>query len=369
MKKTLIILSLFTLSTFLFSLKTSAQISIVNASTTVYNITPKGLLEVNVMNFQNDLHVVLEGKILNTQNEPILDVISAPFILKKGMNVTAQMNLGVSSSIYSNSQAANYIKTSHTLPSGKYTYCAFIKSFPTDIVTDEYCETLEAEISSFLFLVSPPDKEEIETKYPVLIWTHSEPFSANNAVDYYRMIVTDLNPEQSAEAAVNTNVPIYMKNYLSSHNVLYPVDAKELQAGKKYAWQVQKLENGTIVNKTEAWEFKLKMPPPIKENKYATVKKTVDGTFYLAEGNKIFFRFDEGYGSNLLNYKIYNEKQEAVTEIKNKKGGGDIPIETVKTGYNQFCIDLNNYKIGKGIYLLEVTNEKSEVFKLKFSAE
>jgi len=357
---------IFVLSLLMTFNKVFSQVSIINASTNNYNITPAGLLEVNVMNFQNDMQVVLEGKILTSQNEPILDVVSAPFMLKKGMNVTSQLSLHIVSAVYSSSEQSNYIKTSHTLPSGKYHYCAIIKSVPNDIVTDEYCQDIESEVSSFLFLVSPPDKDEIETKYPVLIWTHSEPFSLNNQSDYYRIIVTNLNPDQSPEAAVNVNVPIYMKNYLTSHSVLYPIDAKELELGKKYAWQVQKLYNGAIVNKTEAWEFRLKAPESVKENKYALVKKTLDATFYVAEGNKIFFRFDEGYGSNLLNYKIINEKQEVVTASKKSKG---VNIESVKTGYNQFCINLNSYKIGKGIYILEVVNEKNETFKLKFTAE
>jgi hypothetical protein len=345
-----------------------SQISILNAAVTEYNITPKGLLEVSVMNAQSDIEVVLEGKIYNAQNEVILDVTSNPFLLKKGMNSTAQSNISITSVIYASNDQANYIKTYHTLPSGKFKYCAFIRSFPNDLISDEYCNDLESELSSFLFLVSPPDKDVIETKYPVLIWTHSEPFSLNSPNEYYKMVVTDLNPDQSPESAINTNIPVYLKNFLTSHNVQYPVDAKELQPGKSYAWQVEKISNGNIVNKTEAWQFKLKAPDPVRENKYIVIKKTLDGTYYLAEGNKIFFRFDEGYGSNLLNYKILNEKMEAVTASETKSNKG-VQIEMVKTGYNQFCINLNNYKMGKGIYTLEVTNEKNEVFKLKFSAE
>src|SRR6185437_2177039 len=157
-KKNLFITILFLIV--LFSCKNIfAQISIINSSTNMYNITPIGLLEVNVNNFQSDVEVVLEGKILTSQNEPILDVVSTPFILKKGMSITSQLSLHIASTNYSSSEQANYIKTSHTLPSGKYHYCAIIKSFPTDNITDEYCQDLESDISSFLFLVSPPDKD------------------------------------------------------------------------------------------------------------------------------------------------------------------------------------------------------------------
>jgi hypothetical protein len=349
--------------------KNFAQISILNASTNNYNITPAGLLELNIMNFQNDIQVIVEGKILTAQNEPILDVISTPFILKKGMNITSQIGLHIASAVYSASEQANYIKTSHTLPSGKYHYCAFIKSLPNDIVTDEYCQDIESDVSTFLFLVSPPDKEEIETKYPVLIWTHSEPFSLTNQSDYYRIIVADLFADQSPEAAINTNVPLYMKNYLTSHSILYPIDAKELEVGKKYAWQVQKLNNGTIVNKTEAWEFKLKAPETVRENKYAVLKKQLDADFYTVD-RYLYFTYDENYDPAVTKIQIIDSKRKAVDpKIKNDlnpNGTSSNPINVNKMGDNRFSIDMNLLNVSKGYYTLEVTNSKNELYLLKF---
>jgi hypothetical protein len=315
------------------------------------------------------VEVILEGKILNAQNEPVLDVVSAPFLLKKGMNATAQMNLGISSTIYSASQAANYIKTSHTLPSGKYTYCSFIKSFPNDIVTDEYCESFEANTSSFLFLVSPPDKDVIETKYPVLIWTHSEPFSETNATNNYRIIVTELNIGQSPEAAINTNIPVYMKNNLNSHSVLYPIDAKELQIGMTYAWQVQELSSGTIVNKTEAWEFKLKAPIPIKDNKYAVLKKQLDADVYNVE-RYIYFTYDENFDPGSIKIQILDSKRKAVApKVQNdvsQTSSASNSIDVKKQGDNRFSIDTDQLNVSKGYYTLEVTNAKNELYLLKF---
>jgi len=332
----------------------------------MYNVNPRGLLDVSIMNNKEAVQVVMEAKIISAQNGVIMDVVSAPFLLKKGMIVTSQMSINVVSVSYGSNDQGNFLKTSHTLPSGKYSYCAFIKA--TD-VNDEYCTDLESDNSAFLFLVYPPDKDVIDTKNPVLVWTHSDPFSANSQSEFYRMLVVDLKKDQSPEAAVNTNVPVYMKNYLTSHQVQYPIDAKELQAGNSYAWQIQKISGGAISNKTEAWEFKLKAPEPVKENKYAVMKKTLDASFYLAENNKIYFRFDEGYASNDLHYKILDEKQQVVSAQKSTGKGDRVKMDVVKTGYNQFMIDLSEYKIGSGLYVLEVTNEKKELYKLKFSAE
>jgi len=349
----------------LISIFGKAQVSILSAGITPYNITPRGMLDVSIMNPKSETTVVLEAKLLGPQNEVLLSVTSAPFTLKNGLNNTVQMPLSVATLNYGTGDRVTQLKTSKSLSSGKYNYCASINAVD---VADEYCQDLEAESSAFLFLVFPPDKETIETKHPVLTWTHSEGFS-NSQKDFYRIIVTELNPDQSPEAAINTNIPVYMKNLLTTHQVQYPVDAKDLVQGKKYAWQVQKISNGAIANKTEAWEFKIKAPDPIKENKYATLKKVLDGTLYKAEGNKIFFRFDEGYTGSKLTYRILNEKQEPITAQESDQQTGEISLPEVKSGYNTFTIDLNNYKIAAGVYTLEVVNEKREVYKLKFAVE
>jgi hypothetical protein len=324
------------------------------------------MLEVMIMNSKVDEQIVMTAKLSNSKGEVLLTVTSAPFLLNRGMNNTGQSKITIASAVYGSNDQASQIKNNHSLPSGKYTYCANITAVD---VSDEYCQDLESDYSSFLFLVSPPDKDVIETKQPILVWTHSDPFSLTNQNDYYRIIVTDQFAGQSPEAAINTNIPVYMKNYLSSHQVQYPIDAKELKPGRTYAWQVQRMSNGAIVNKTEAWEFKLKAPDPIKENKYARLKKNLDATTYKAEDNKIFFRFEEGYAGKSIHYKILNEKQQAVTAQDATASDDRVKIDAVKDGYNTYTLDLNKYKMPAGIYVLEVTNEKKELYKLKFEVE
>lgn len=342
----------------------TAQVTILNAGITPFNASPRNFLDLTLMNLKGNEQVTLQAKLLTAQNELLVTVTSSPFTIKNGVNQTTGQGVTVASVNYSSSQKANAIKTTNTLPSGRYNYCVTITGVD---VSDEYCQEMESESTSFLFLVSPPDKEEIDTKYPLLLWTHSESFSLLGSNEYFRIIVTELNGTQSPEAAINTNVPVYMKNLLQTHQVQYPIDAKELKPGNRYAWQVQKMNNGAIVNKTEAWEFKVKAPAQVKENKYAVMKKTLDGTMYLASGNKIFFRFDENYTGNKMRYKILNEKQEVVSLAKDDEE--NIKMESVNPGYNTYVIDLNSYKMPGGIYTLEIANEKKEVYKLKFTVE
>jgi hypothetical protein len=350
--------------TLLWSYTAFAQLSIVSGSVNEYNITPKGLLEVSIMNPQHAVGVILEAKLIDLQTQTtLLDVTSNSFMLKQGLSNTSQLSVSVASSVYSNGEKVNYLKSTHSLPSGNYKYCITVKTLSIDVSGDEYCSNLEAEASRFLFLVSPPDKDEISTKFPVLIWTHSEPFSLSNANNYYKMVVTELNPDQSPEAAINTNVPVYLKNYLSSHSVQYPVDAKELIEGKSYAWQVEQINNGNIVNKTEAWQFKLRPNLKNPDIKFVTVKKNVDGAYYLAVNNKIYFRFDESYGSKKVSYKIYNEQHQPIPSNTNQE------LKSTEVGYNEYEINLAPFNLKQGMYLLEIINDKKEVYSLKFLTE
>jgi hypothetical protein len=340
-----------------------AQVSILSSALTPYNVTPHSVFDVAIMNHKTDVQVVLNAKVFTSSQEPLLIVTSAPFTLRSGMNSVGQINVPISSVVYASSNTATILKNTHTLPSGKFSYCISITGVD---IGDEYCETLESDNSSFLYLVSPPDKDEIETKYPVLFWTHSGDFSLSNPNEYYRMIVTEMSNGQSAEAAINTGVPSLIKNYLSSHQVQYPMDAKELQEGKSYAWQVQKMSSGSIVNKTECWEFKIKAPPPVKENKYAVMKKELDGTVYKAEGNKIFFRFEETTAFKKMHFSIVNEKRETVAS---GDAGGKEEKKRLKTGYKTYVINLDEYKVPAGAYVLEIATDKRETYKLKFSVE
>jgi hypothetical protein len=367
--KTKITFRLVTLLACLFLPFTSiSQVSIVNASINSYNITPRSLCEVSIMNTQQDVQVVLDAKVLNSAGEILLGVKSSPFYLHNGMNSTATMNIPISSMEYGGSNQANYIRTSHTLPSGKFNYCCTVSVLGGFEESDDYCVELESDLSSFLLLVNPADRDTVDTPYPNLIWNHSEPFSILASGEYYRMVVVELLPGQSPEAGINVNLPQFTKNFLTDHSVPYPFDAKGLVVNKRYGWQVQLVSNGIITNKSEAWEFCLRPPKEVKVNKYAALKKTLDGGFYTAESNKLFFKFDEQYASfNPVSCFILDSKRQLVkAKVLKDDGEKNATINLKSNGYNRFEINLDELDVSTGYYVLQIKNEKNETFLLKF---
>ena len=343
-----------------------SQISILNANVNSFNITPASLLQVNIMNTFNDVQAVLEADLLSTDNTLLLKVTSNPFLLKKGMT-TAGMNVTVASSQYGTTDVSTHIKTFHNLPSGKFHYTCTIRVLSHDATGDKYTEDVESENSSFMMLVFPSDHDTIDSPAPLLSWSHSDPFNIASAGDYYKMVVVKLRPEQSAEAGISVNVPIFMKTNLMSHQVLYPYDLKILEVGQRYGWEVQKISNEVIVDKTEAWDFVLRPKLDSKDNKYTTLRKTLDGSFYQANNSKIFFRFDETYASGNMTCNILDDNQDkpAKALAKNEiRKGADINYKNL--GYNCFEIDLDQLGIKSGFHTLVVKNQKGEEFLLKF---
>lgn len=347
-----------------------SQINVVNTMFNAFNVTPNALIYANIMNMGEETEVFAEASLYNSQNQVINHVISSSFTLRKGINNTAQFGISVKSSEYSNGNDAQFIKTNHQLPSGKFKYCITIKSVSNSIEGDELCDEFENESNSFLFLTSPFDKDTIESNTPLLIWNHSDPFTLMQQGETYRMLVVELKNDQTADAGVNINSPILQNNFLTRHDIQYPFDAPKLESGKRYGWQVQKIINNIIVNKTEAWEFVLK--PENKENydKYIELKPNYGSGIYEIHGSKLYFTFNQEYysHSNQLSVSIIPENQNPLNnpKLKEDKSTGSPKINYKTLGDNKYEIDLNALKINEGYYYLNIIDEKKQEFKLKF---
>jgi hypothetical protein len=348
-------------------LGSQAQVTITNSSFNSYNVTPNTLCRVSILNSGAAGQVYMEAEVRNAANEPLLTIKTNPFTLNQGLNNPLPNVLSFNSTQYSTTNQGEFLRTQNKLPSGAYTYC--IRVIPISGIEegDEYCESIDANEDAYLYLVYPAHEEVIETTQPVLMWMHSEAFNLLSQGEFFKITVVELSKEQSAESGLSTNVPVFTKNYLNAHQVPYPQDAHGLEPGKRYGWHVQKISNGNVVARTEAWEFSIAKTVDNSKKVHVVIKKTLDGSVYMPQNDIIYFRFDERYVSTQLVCKIYNEKRELlIPTIENEQNN----TENVKAlGMNTFELDLNTYKLKKGYYILEVFNEKNEKYQLKFYVE
>jgi hypothetical protein len=115
------------------------------------------------------------------------------------------------------------------------------------------------------------------------------------------------------------------------------------------------------------WSFTIRKPKTDSPNKYVLVKTHNDGGFYTAGNNKLYFRFDEEYALNHLNYEIRNEKNEKIMPEVRKEESAQTDLVT--QGLNRFELSLTGYHLPSGYYTLVVLNRKKEKFYLRFYVE
>jgi hypothetical protein len=342
-----------------------AQVSVANISLMPYNITPESLLSAAIMNQGVEQQVYLTSKLYNLNNDLLIVVKSSPFSVKPGLNNGFDRSHKVAAVEYTPGNLVNYIKTSHTLPSGVFKICVQVININGG-EPSEFWDDIQSDLNQYLYLVYPADKEVISTTSPVLSWSHSEPFNVLSTGEFFRMTVAEIKSNQSPQEAISINSPVMLKDYVTVHNLQYPYEAKPLEKGKRYAWQVAKLGNGTVLNLTETWEFKIEGMDSKTNANYASLRKQLDGGFYTPQNNKLFFKFEEEYVDGIIFCAIYNDKREFVrAKAINQAEKKDQP-NFKRHGVNEYEIDLDDYAITKGFYTLEIKNSKNELFLLKF---
>jgi hypothetical protein len=98
----------------------------------------------------------------------------------------------------------------------------------------------------------------------------------------------------------------------------------------------------------------------VVDNDYAELSKTLDGSFYVAH-TTLGIRYKEKYNNKTLNYSIYDSRRNAISS--------GTPNNTLLNGngYNYLRLPLSSSSFINGrFYVLEVTDTKGEVYKLRF---
>ena len=218
-------------------------------------------------------------------------------------------------------------------------------------------------------LLTPYDGDTIETKNPLLSWA----ILGNNQQDsrtFYRLILVELEEEQSAEAGVITNTPLIKMDRYPGNQLFYPFDAPELEEGHRYGWQLQKITNNVLVDKSEAWEFIIpidRIPKP----QYYKMKAKNDGSNYVAVDGKLYFEFIEKYNENNLRFYVYDDLGEMMdVELSLEPLDPENPdrLQVLHQGRNFYKINLGN-TIKAGNYQLVVYNAKNQKYKMLFEVK
>ncbi|MCU0436193.1 MAG: hypothetical protein MUC87_22240 [Bacteroidia bacterium] len=102
---------------------------------------------------------------------------------------------------------------------------------------------------------------------------------------------------------------------------------------------------------------------------FASASQQLTSGYYNTNGNVLWFRYDEQYldANSILNYRIVRLSDNAVVTLMSNSTTSNIPVVP---GMNQYKMDLytaGNTPLAAGMYLLEITNDKNEVFVIRFN--
>ncbi len=221
-----------------------------------------------------------------------------------------------------------------------------------------------------ILLNTPYDGDTIYTHHPLLTWSILGGLPVNNDREYYQITIVELQDNQDAASGVMVNTPLVRMDHLSQNQLFYPYDAPELQEGKRYGWQVQKITNNVVSCSSEAWEFILGFPPDI-EPVYYKMKLKADGTICPTQNGKFYFEFNEHYNDEELDISLYNDQHQKinVAAIFNQEEG-QYALETnvKRTGINLYELNLGS-NISSGIYRLVLLGAKKQSYELTFEVQ
>lgn len=220
-----------------------------------------------------------------------------------------------------------------------------------------------AEGQNNIFLVSLHDKDTIDHKHPVFNWYYTPSPDSRDEIRY-NFVLTELKKNQSATAGITVNQPKLRINGVQGFQLVYPYDASELEYNKRYGWQLEKIVNNVIVEKSEAWEFILYRKTEIPM-KYAILNTDYSATAYEVNGEGFFFKLHSRYKTNgTLNYVVWNDKHQKVDVRLGKDEKPDENEELEKTGRDFYFLKTNT--LPSGTYTLEVKDQKGNKYNTRF---
>jgi len=145
-----------------------------------------------------------------------------------------------------------------SIPAGIYIICVEVVLAGTEEILSKDCVEHEVSHPSMPQLLMPANEAVVSEPFPLFNWLPPMPLPVNQMVTY-RIKVVEILDGQNPYEAIESNPAWFKDENIDIPQVIYPMDARELQPGI-YAWQVQSVDrNGLPVGmndgKSEVFTF------------------------------------------------------------------------------------------------------------------
>lgn len=346
--------------------KSTGQVTFQHAAVQETQVSPTTFLTVTIHNAGVPEDMRFEGEVLASSGELVLSFASDPVRVPAGISTLGSGQLNMRRFNYGGGELGRHVQLLHRLADGRYRYCVRMISRVAE-VNDDFCEDINVEDLLFLDLVMPWDGDTIDDVRPALTWTWSG--GSPKVPDGIRAVLVPKASGSTAAQAIASARPLFMVPDVRERTVAFPPGIEALERGRCYAWQVERLKEGRVLDRTAPWGFCVRAHKEPVHNKYADLSKGDPSGLYQAVDERIYFRYDEPYTSSRLTCMIHGQAGEQAGPKPGIDGLGDAAAGLRVIDVNLYELDLSGYSLKPGRYELVVRDEKGRARKLRFEVK
>lgn len=149
------------------------------------------------------------------------------------------------------------------LPEGQYQLCISAVG-----ESASQCQSFYADARSnayLLRLVHPIHRSTLDDPMPLFSWVGMLDGLTSTPSTYTMRLHEKPVGQRGDYYTAAATPPIFQKNWIPEPLLAYPADARPLETGKTYTWQVELFASGYLICRSEVWEFKLQPDPVLND--------------------------------------------------------------------------------------------------------
>jgi hypothetical protein len=294
-------------------------------------------------------------------NQPLMTATTRAILLNKGVKLLNSKEVMPVDYNFIAPAFENIRLTDAFLPIGNYRACyTFYENKTKEIILAEECINLEIQPLSPPQLNLPSDSAIVETAYPQFNWLPPAPVTLFSNLNY-DLLVAEVQTGQSAETAIQDNIPVYTALHLTTPVNNFPASYKSLDTGRIYAWRIIAKNGDMFAAQSEVWTFKVNQKKPV--------------ALVPANGMYLDLSTDNTNTStgiipdNILGLKYYSYERVHTVSVIIKNTSGRV-LKTISTslqyGNNFIVVKLDPSFSKDNSYLVEIADLQNTVHRAFF---
>ena len=145
------------------------------------------------------------------------------------------------------------------LPEGKYEACVYVYKWGGKELLTKCCISFESKPVSPPRLIAPKDGATLKEKYPLFQWTPPTPTFPGVTYTLRIVEVPKGMPESISEEELQLCPTTHEEKDIRRTSFTYPLSARKLEKGKRYAWQVVAMVGGEVISASQVRTFTFSM--------------------------------------------------------------------------------------------------------------